>query len=85
VDFFFGVESVPANIMDAFNCGGELKPPAVPKEAPDLKKVRSMRGEDGGYGGIGRNVIELSRAADIVFMAMHGEPGETARFRQCLI
>ncbi len=80
VDLFFGVEDVPRNIQDAFAVSGELKPYKVPPVAPDLNKVRAMR-EDSGYGEIGRNVIELCRAADIVFLGLHGETGENGRLQ----
>lgn len=80
VDLFFGVEDVPENLADAFAVSGQLTPYKVPPEAPDLDKVRAMRG-DSGYGEIGKNVLELCRAADIVFLGLHGETGENGRLQ----
>ncbi len=80
VDLFFGVEHVPENIRDAFNVSGQLEPYQVPPIAPDLGKVRAMRG-DSGYGELGKNVIELCRAADIVFLGLHGETGENGKLQ----
>ena len=80
VDLFFGVEDVPANIRDAFNVSGQLEPYRVPPRAPDIDQVRARRA-DSGYGEIGRNVIELCRAADIVFLGLHGETGENGRLQ----
>lgn len=80
VDLFFGVENVPANILDAFNVSGQLEPYKVPPTAPDIAKVRAMR-DDSGYGEIGKNVIELCRAADIVFLGLHGETGENGKLQ----
>ncbi len=80
VDLFFGMEKVPANIRDAFAVSGQLEPYTVPAQAPDLKKIRAMR-KDSGYGEIGKNVIELCRAADIVFLGLHGESGENGKLQ----
>lgn len=80
VDLFFGVEEVPESIADAFDVSGQLEPYKVPPKAPDIGQVRAMRG-DSGYGEIGGNVIELCRAADIVFLGLHGETGENGRLQ----
>ncbi len=80
VDLFFGVETVPDNILDAFDVSGQLEPYRVPEKAPDIDKIRAMR-SDSGYGEIGKNVIELCRVADIVFMALHGETGENGKLQ----
>ena len=47
---------------------------------PDLDEVRRSR-PDGGDTPIGPNVIEICRAADITFLALHGEDGENGRFQ----
>lgn len=80
VDLFFGVEDVPENILDAFNVSGQLEPYKVPAQAPDIEKIRAVR-PDSGYGEIGKNVLPLCRAADIVFMALHGEIGENGKLQ----
>lgn len=80
VDLFFGVKEVPADITKAFNVSGQLGPYKVPEKAPDIEKIKAMR-PDSGYGEIGSNVIELCRAADIVFMALHGETGENGKLQ----
>lgn len=74
LDLFFGAD-LPARIEDAFLVTGELPARPVGEKAPDLSAVRAQR-KDSGLGSIGKGVIELCRAADMVFMAMHGEPGE---------
>ena len=75
IDLFYGVEKMPEDIGVYFADKTPLEPYRVKSAAPDLKAIRTSRTADG-LGGIGPNVIELCRAADIVFMAMHGEPGE---------
>lgn len=80
VDLFFGVEDVPKDITQAFNVSGELEPYKVPAQAPDIEKIKSMR-PDSGYGEIGKNVLPLCKAADIVFLGLHGETGENGKLQ----
>ncbi len=75
VDLFFGVDPLPTDIEALFDEKGELPPRPVGVTNPDLAAIRAMR-KDSGLGGIGKGVIELCKAADIVFLALHGEPGE---------
>ena len=75
IDLFYGVDSMPEDINAYFADKTPLQPYRVKSAAPDLAAIRDSRTVEG-LGGIGLNVIELCRAADIVFMAMHGEPGE---------
>ncbi|MDO5111301.1 MAG: D-alanine--D-alanine ligase [Clostridia bacterium] len=75
VDLFYGEEALPTPIENAFLASEPLSPRPVKAAAPDLAAVRASR-PDSGLGGVGKNVIELCKAADIVFMAMHGIPGE---------
>lgn len=74
-DLFYGVETLPADPRSLFASAPQLPPRPVGRKAPDLAAVRAARGESG-LGGIGKGILELARAADIVFLALHGEPGE---------
>ena len=49
----------------------------------DLERVRSARGYVSN-GIIGRNVIELCQAADVVFLTLHGGAGEDGRLQATL-
>jgi len=80
VDLFFGTEEVTDNIFDMFRVSGRLEPYKVPAREPDIGKIRAQRA-DSGYGEIGKNVIELCRAADIVFLGLHGETGENGKLQ----
>ncbi|MHB1316131.1 MAG: D-alanine--D-alanine ligase family protein [Christensenellales bacterium] len=80
VDLFFGVEELPGDILDAFAVTGELEPYKVGSSAPDIERIRAQR-SDSGYGAIGKHVLDLCRAADIVFMALHGEIGENGKLQ----
>lgn len=48
--------------------------------APDIDAIKKSR-PDSGYGEIGKNVLALCQAADIVFMALHGEIGENGKLQ----
>ncbi|HBU12580.1 MAG TPA: D-alanine--D-alanine ligase [Clostridiales bacterium] len=79
VDVFFG----PGELKDArdfFSAPGNEEQFNIDEHAPDLLKVRAMRG-DSGLGTVGKNVIEICRAADIVYMGLHGEDGENGRMQ----
>ncbi len=75
VDLFFGMETLPANPADAFAVSGMMPQFAVPEKAPDLDAVRASR-KAGFSGQIGTGVLELCRAADVTFLALHGGIGE---------
>ena len=75
VDLFFGLESPPARITDLFQVSGYLPAFSVPEAAPDLESVRASR--KGGFSDqIGSGVLEVCRAADLCFLALHGGIGE---------
>ena len=78
VDLFLGCE----NTDDAVFTSEEKDDPfSVAEAAPDLAVVRAMRP---GQGRIGPGVLELCRAADIVFLALHGEEGENGKVQALL-
>ncbi len=80
VDLFFGAEEVPGDILETFNVSGQMEPYKVPLLAPDIDKIKAMR-PDSGYGDIGKNVLPLCKAADIVFMGLHGDIGENGKLQ----
>ena len=78
VDLFFGLDEV--DIQTAFDEEGYLEPRPVAVAAPDIEKIKASR-PDSGYGAVGKNVIKICKAADIVFMALHGEIGENGKLQ----
>lgn len=58
----------------------EINP--VKDENPDIEKIKALR-EDGDKQFFGPNVISICQAADIVFMALHGENGENGKIQAC--
>ena len=56
---------------------------AIGKTAPDLEKVRAAR-RDRSPSRIGKNVLELCRLADCVFLGLHGADGEDGKIQAAL-
>ncbi|MEX1306908.1 MAG: D-alanine--D-alanine ligase [Eubacteriales bacterium] len=66
------------------NCAEcELVIYSVPKIAPDIEKLKEKVLAKG-HGVFGKNVLSLCMAADIVFMALHGDAGEDGRIQATL-
>ena len=55
---------------------------AISSESPDIAAVKALR-PDGEKNYFGPNVIALCRAADVVFIALHGEEGENGKIQAC--
>lgn len=80
VDLFFGYPhrySDPKEIFDTVYDDGIA---AVSEKAPDLSAVKASR-QQAGDSRMGDNVIDICRAADIVFLALHGEDGEDGKIQ----
>ena len=78
IDLFFGYPHTYDNPEDIFSLSYEDNIAHVGEEAPDLEAVKRSRGE-GHHSRMGDNVIDICRAADIVFMALHGTDGEDGK------
>ena len=77
-DLFLGVEEAPEDLDSLFTADTAGADAAVADTAPDLAAVRAMRP---GQGPVGPHVLELCQAADIVFLALHGEEGENGKLQ----
>lgn len=55
---------------------------SIAEENPDIERVKAMR-PDGEKNFFGPNVITVCQAADVVFMALHGENGENGKIQAC--
>lgn len=76
VDVFLGIE----NEITGFVKGDfvDIGVNSVSHEAPDIQEVLAQRlDKDSGF--FGPQVIKICQAADIVFMALHGENGENGK------
>ncbi len=54
----------------------------ISEKNPDIEQVKAMR-SDGDKNFFGPNVISICQAADVVFMALHGENGENGKIQAC--
>lgn len=81
VDLFLGNAAAAADPESAFTSDTEETVYAVRETEPDLDKIRAQRG---GRSLIGPGVIEICRAADVAFLALHGAEGENGKLQACL-
>ncbi len=65
-----------------FRGAGEKFSFTIPAQEPDLGEIRARNGNRREL--IGPGVIELCRAADVVFVALHGAMGENGQFQAVL-
>lgn len=82
LDVFMGYHEEEEDITDIFNHTEEASADVaqIPGEAPDIAQVKAMR-KDQSACFFGPNVIKICQAADIVFMALHGENGENGKIQ----
>ena len=80
LDLFFGYtpETGALDIEGLFKTGYGSGSAAVAEEVPDLDAIRASR-PDGSR--VGDNVFEICKAADIVFIALHGADGEDGKIQ----
>ncbi len=91
-----GHNAVLADVIEDIDLGGksaleyiascrarEQKVYSVPKIAPDIETLKKQVLAKG-RGMFGQNVLALCMAADIVFMALHGDAGEDGRIQAAL-
>ena len=83
VDMFYGLEDISTPIDRIFEDLPEIGEASVSKEAPDLNKVRASR-KWVSRSMIGKGVLEICQAADVVFLALHGACGEDGRIQATL-
>ncbi len=81
LDLFFGCPELPKDPMTLFRTTADYRH-TVDTEIPDLASLREAEGR--GDVRIGRNVLELCRMSDAVFLALHGGDGENGRVQALL-
>jgi len=80
VDSFFGFTGRYEKPEDIFTMPYDDSFAAIGDNEPDLEKVKASRASKSDSR-IGDNLIEICRAADIVFMGLHGADGEDGRLQ----
>lgn len=79
VDMYMGFENVNVAPADAFDApDGLLDTIRVTREEPDLEAIRKSRA-DQSRSIFGTGVLDFCKAADVVFLALHGQCGEDGR------
>ena len=83
-DLYMGLEDYTGPLEDAFDApDGLTGQVAIGKTAPDLEAVKAARKMQG-PSRIGKNVLELCRLADCVFLGLHGADGEDGKIQAAL-
>lgn len=77
LDLYYGYNGSYDDPAELFEREQEDISYSVKEETPDIAKLI----ENGGGSRIGSNVIEICRAADISFLALHGEDGENGKLQ----
>ena len=82
LDVFMGYHDQEEDITGIFERAEEASAEGtqIPGEAPDIAQVKAMR-KDQSDCFFGPNVIKICQAADVVFMALHGENGENGKIQ----
>ena len=80
VDSFFGYTEPYEKPEDLFLLETQSETVLVGETEPDLEKVKASRKQDNDSV-LGDNVPEICRAADITFLALHGEEGENGKLQ----
>lgn len=82
LDVFMGYSDKEEDLDGIFDRSEEVsvKPGEISAQAPDIAQVKAMR-KDQSDCFFGPNVIRMCQAADIVFMALHGENGENGKIQ----
>ncbi len=80
VDLYYGYKGEYSDPAELFEMEQEDVKYSVSTETPDIEKIIA----EGDGSRIGKNVIEICRAADICFLALHGEDGENGKLQATL-
>lgn len=80
VDLFYGYSGEYNDPAELFEREQEDIHYCVKEDAPDVAKMFA----EGDGSRIGKNVIEICKAADISFLALHGEDGEDGKIQATL-
>ncbi len=82
MDLFLGYPGALQDPASLFSGAAEWNAVSIGETSPDLEQVRAMRPDPECI--IGPNVLEVCKAADIVFLALHGEEGENGKLQATL-
>lgn len=78
IDLFFGYEGDLPDPLAVFSSGSRQDMSGIGTDVPELEALKKSRADSSM---IGPGVIALAKAADIVFMGLHGEDGENGKLQ----
>ena len=81
VDAFFGYQGEYNDPAEIFSRPVDDTIADIPDQVPDLEKVKASRVGQADNSRVGANLLQVCRAADIVFLALHGSDGEDGRLQ----
>ncbi len=84
LDVYEGISCVPENLLDLFTTeNAEIF--KVGNAAPTPEELAALRARNGGRTElVGPNVLALCKAADVAFLALHGDMGENGQLQATL-
>ena len=82
LDLYLGYEGETDDPKALFTTENKDSISAVRETEPDLDAIRRRR--KGGTGMLGPGVLDICKAADITFLALHGAEGENGKLQACL-
>lgn len=77
LDVYLGINDVDMNTVFTLGENGLYKKTVLGEKMPDLEEIKALRKDPEVF--FGPNVLDICKAADIVFMALHGENGENGK------
>lgn len=85
VDAFLGIKKPAEGLASLFRSAPDYQPGSheIPTTPPDLEKLKTSREPETGMF-FGENVIEICQLADVVFLGLHGSPGENGQIQASL-
>jgi len=78
LDLYFGTQGYEGNLESLFSAPLPVELCRVARQAPDLAEIKAAR-QEGGDSMFGKDVLEVCKLADVVFLALHGACGEDGR------
>ncbi len=82
IDLFLGYDRPLDDPDEVFTADSRTEDVTIGDTSPDLNAVRAMRPDPACV--VGPNVLTICRAADVVFLALHGEEGENGKVQALL-
>ena len=77
LDVYLGIDAYELDSVFNLGANGLRLKATLGEGAPDISKIKEMRPNSDVF--FGPNVLEICKAADVVYIALHGENGENGK------